>query len=87
MGWTYNTKDSDAPTSGPMIAGVATTLTLLSLITVCLRTYVRAIMIRAFGIGKASRLPSEDARLAHTFDIDDWIILVTWVSRTSLLLF
>jgi hypothetical protein len=66
MGWTYNTEDSDAPTNGPMITGITTTLTLLSLITVCLRTYVRAIMIRAFGIGKASQLPSEDARLTHT---------------------
>ncbi|KAL2259519.1 hypothetical protein VTK26DRAFT_6787 [Humicola hyalothermophila] len=61
MGWTYNTKDSDAPTDGPMITGVAAALTGLSLITVCLRTYVRAILIKAFGI-------------------DDWVILVTWVS-------
>ena len=67
MGWTYNTEDSDAPTNGPMITGVATTLTLLSLTTVCLRTYVRAIMIRAFGIGKDCQLPSGTARLTHAF--------------------
>lgn len=56
MGWTYNTKDPDAPTIGPMIVGVATTLTFLSLVTVGLRTYVRGFMIRAFGVGKAFRL-------------------------------
>ncbi|KAK4127962.1 hypothetical protein N657DRAFT_236459 [Parathielavia appendiculata] len=50
MGWTYNTKDPNAPTIGLTITGVAITLTFLSLITVCLRTYVRALMIRAFGI-------------------------------------
>ncbi|KAK3297225.1 uncharacterized protein B0H64DRAFT_440698 [Chaetomium fimeti] len=50
MGWTYNTKDPDAPTIGPMITGVATALTFLSLVTVCLRTYVRARLIKAFGI-------------------------------------
>jgi hypothetical protein len=52
MGWTYNTKDPNAPTIGPMITGVASALTLLSLITVCLRTYARAFLIRAFGIGE-----------------------------------
>ena len=52
MGWTYNTKDPDAPTIGPLITGVATALTTLSLVTVCLRTYVRAVLIKAFGIGK-----------------------------------
>ncbi|KAK4148258.1 uncharacterized protein C8A04DRAFT_24059 [Dichotomopilus funicola] len=50
MGWTYNTRDPDAPTIGPMITGVAIALTLLSLVTTCLRTYVRARMIKAFGI-------------------------------------
>jgi hypothetical protein len=52
MGWTYNTKDPNAPTIGPMIAGVASALTFLSFITVCLRIYARAFLIRAFGIGK-----------------------------------
>ncbi|KAK4044872.1 hypothetical protein C8A01DRAFT_42483 [Parachaetomium inaequale] len=49
MGWTYNTKDPNAPTLGPLITGVASALTLLSLITVCLRVYVRAFLIKAFG--------------------------------------
>jgi hypothetical protein len=53
MGWTYNTVDPNAPTSGPMITGVAIALTLVSLLTVCLRVYVRGFMIRAFGVGKA----------------------------------
>jgi hypothetical protein len=52
MGWTYNTRDPDAPTTGPLITGVAGALTLLSLITICLRTYVRAFLIRAFGVGR-----------------------------------
>ncbi|KAK3902459.1 hypothetical protein C8A05DRAFT_44114 [Staphylotrichum tortipilum] len=50
MGWTFNTKDPDAPTIGPLITGVAIALTLLSLVTVCLRTYVRGFLIRAFGV-------------------------------------
>lgn len=52
MGWTYNTKDPNAPTDGPMITGVAIVLTALSFVTVCLRTYVRAILIKALGVGK-----------------------------------
>jgi hypothetical protein len=52
MGWTYNTADSDAPTMGPMIAHVALVLTMLSLVTVLLRAYVRFYMIKAAGIGK-----------------------------------
>ncbi|KAK1782574.1 hypothetical protein QBC45DRAFT_429778 [Copromyces sp. CBS 386.78] len=49
MGWTYNTTDPDAPTIGHQIASVAIALTILSLITVCLRTYVRAILLKAIG--------------------------------------
>ncbi|KAK3351684.1 hypothetical protein B0H65DRAFT_420938 [Neurospora tetraspora] len=48
MGWTYNT-DADAPTIGHQITGVAIALTILSLITVCLRTYVRAFILKAIG--------------------------------------
>ncbi|KAK3988363.1 hypothetical protein QBC44DRAFT_104642 [Cladorrhinum sp. PSN332] len=50
MGWTYNTADPDAPTIGPLITGVSTALTFLSLITVCLRIYVRVSLIKAFGV-------------------------------------
>ncbi|KAK4183676.1 hypothetical protein QBC35DRAFT_90910 [Podospora australis] len=50
MGWTYNTKDPDAPTIGPMITGVCAALTIVSLITVFLRVYVRALMIKAWGV-------------------------------------
>lgn len=49
MGWTYNTIDPDAPTIGHQITSVAIALTILSLITVCLRTYVRAFMLKAIG--------------------------------------
>jgi hypothetical protein len=65
MGWTYNTKDPDAATIGPMITGVATGLTFLSLVTVCLRTYVRARLIKAFGIGKTSILSFQRCSEAH----------------------
>jgi hypothetical protein len=80
MGWTYNTKDPHAPTIGPMITGVAIALTLISFVSVCLRTYVRAVMIKAFGIGKASRYSPTQHNRAYMSSIDDWIILVTWVS-------
>ncbi|KAK0635727.1 hypothetical protein B0T17DRAFT_54188 [Bombardia bombarda] len=49
-GWTYNTDDADAPTIGPRITGVATALTALSLTTLCLRLYVRGVIIKALGI-------------------------------------
>ncbi|KAK3327949.1 hypothetical protein B0T19DRAFT_178260 [Cercophora scortea] len=49
MGWTYNTSDPDAPTIGPQITGVAAALTAVSLITVCLRMYVRGVLIKAIG--------------------------------------
>lgn len=54
MAWTHNGGDPGASTIGPRITGVAMALTSLSLVTVCLRTYVRASLIRAFGVGKAS---------------------------------
>ncbi|KAK0735443.1 hypothetical protein B0T21DRAFT_348933 [Apiosordaria backusii] len=50
MGWTYNTRDPDASTIGPLITGVSTALTFISLVTVCLRVYVRTAMIKAFGV-------------------------------------
>lgn len=49
MAWTYNTTDPDAPTIGHQITGVAIALTVLSFITVCLRTYVRALILKAIG--------------------------------------
>jgi len=51
MGWTYNTVDPNAPTTGPTITGVGIALTTLSLTTVILRLYVRARLIKALGIG------------------------------------
>ncbi|KAK4226867.1 hypothetical protein QBC38DRAFT_214156 [Podospora fimiseda] len=52
MGWTYNT-DDNVPTTGPLITGVCVSLTLLSLITVCLRAYVRIGLLKAFGVDDA----------------------------------
>ncbi|KAI1371261.1 hypothetical protein F4677DRAFT_314798 [Hypoxylon crocopeplum] len=48
MGWTYNTPQG-TPTEGPRIAAVTTTFTGFSLILVCLRTYVRGWIVKAFG--------------------------------------
>ena len=50
MGWTYNTADPNAPTMGPTITGVAAALTAISLLTVCLRMYVRFSLIKAPGV-------------------------------------
>lgn len=54
MGWTYNTVDPNAVTNAPEITAVGVTLTVLSLIVVCLRLYVRRFMINAVGIGMLS---------------------------------
>jgi len=56
MGWTYNTVNPDAVTTGPMITGVASVLTALSLVAVCLRLYVRLRMIKAPGYGEFDHL-------------------------------
>ncbi|KIM93489.1 hypothetical protein OIDMADRAFT_96199, partial [Oidiodendron maius Zn] len=50
MGWTFNTDSPDAVTSGPAIAAVGITLTTLSFIVICLRTYVRGWVVKAIGI-------------------------------------
>ena len=52
MGWTFNTDSPDAVTSGPTIAAVGITLTTLSFIVICLRTYVRGWVVKAIGIGR-----------------------------------
>lgn len=52
MGWTYNTVDSDAPTMGPTITGLAVAMSVLSLTAVVLRAYVRFKLIKASGSGK-----------------------------------
>lgn len=51
MGWTYNTVPN-ADTNAPIIAAVGITFCTLSLITVCLRMYVRGILIKAIGPGR-----------------------------------
>lgn len=56
MGWTYNTVNPDAITTGPMITGVATALTTISFIAVCLRLYVRLRIIKAPGYGEFDHL-------------------------------
>ncbi|KAI1773216.1 hypothetical protein F4818DRAFT_453125 [Hypoxylon cercidicola] len=48
MGWTYNTPEG-TPTEGPQITAITTTFTGFSLILVCLRTYVRGWIVKAFG--------------------------------------
>ncbi|KAK5662939.1 hypothetical protein OQA88_6351 [Cercophora sp. LCS_1] len=46
MGWTYNTAEP-APTLGPTITGLAIAMTILSLVAVGLRVYVRFKLIKA----------------------------------------
>lgn len=48
MGWTYNTPEG-TPSEGLQITAIATTFTGFSLILVCLRTYVRGWIVKAFG--------------------------------------
>ncbi|RDW88378.1 hypothetical protein BP6252_00410 [Coleophoma cylindrospora] len=50
MGWTYNTVNPDAPTDAPKIVAVGVTFSVVSLIIVSLRLYVRVFMIKATGI-------------------------------------
>jgi len=52
MGWTYNTVNPDADTNAPTIAAVGITFTIISLVSVCLRMYVRLFMIKAAGAGE-----------------------------------
>lgn len=73
MGWTYNTADPNAPTMGPTITGVAAALTAISLLTVCLRMYVRFSLIKAPGVDDwiimttwVSSLMQQDWTLAGT---------------------
>ncbi|KAI0380481.1 hypothetical protein F5Y04DRAFT_99050 [Hypomontagnella monticulosa] len=48
MGWTYNTPKG-TPTEGPEIVAIAVVFTAFSLILICLRTYVRGWIVKAFG--------------------------------------
>ncbi|KAJ4393528.1 hypothetical protein N0V93_002740 [Gnomoniopsis smithogilvyi] len=48
MGWIFNRSD-DTPTWGPQIVAISLTFTAVSFMTCCLRIYVRAFLIKAFG--------------------------------------
>ncbi|KAL3426781.1 integral membrane protein [Phlyctema vagabunda] len=50
MGWTFNTVNPDADTNAPTITAVGVSFSVLSLIFVCLRMYVRGFMIKAIGL-------------------------------------
>lgn len=77
MGWAYNTPD-DLETDGPHIAALAIILTVASLLILSLRLYVRGWMIKTIGAGtyhdSLIQLNSANVR------IDDWTLIVTWVS-------
>ncbi|KAK2008049.1 integral membrane protein [Colletotrichum eremochloae] len=47
-GWTYNTP-ADTPTTGPHIAALCIVFTSVALLLVCLRLYVRTILVKAVG--------------------------------------
>lgn len=77
MGWAYNTPD-DAATNGPHIAALAIILTVASLLILSLRLYVRGWMIKTIGPGT---YPNSFISLnTANVPIDDWILVVTWVS-------
>lgn len=92
MGWVYNAPD-DTPTWGRRIVAIVVTSTGLSLITCCLRMYVRVILISAMGAGwfgppfTNPPLPLPLRRLSVLVPVsdpvvllDDWAIIVSWVS-------
>ncbi|TIC93711.1 hypothetical protein CH35J_009064 [Colletotrichum higginsianum] len=47
-GWTHNTPD-DTPTDGPRIAAICTAFTAAAFVLVCLRLYVRTMLVKAVG--------------------------------------
>ncbi|KDN71862.1 putative integral membrane protein [Colletotrichum sublineola] len=49
-GWTFNTP-ADTPTTGPHIAALCIVFTSVALLLVCLRLYVRTILVKAVGYG------------------------------------
>jgi hypothetical protein len=53
MGWTFNTKNPDAPTRGPLVTVVGIIFTSLSLLAVILRCYVRLVILRKPGLGNS----------------------------------
>lgn len=81
MGWTYNTPEG-TPTEGPQITAITTTFTGFSLILVCLRTYVRGWIVKAFGHGKLIQ-PTTLLEMLN-FSLDDWMIMVSWVCSYSI---
>lgn len=58
MAWVRNTVEGTT-TDGPKITGIAAGFTALSLCIVCLRLYVRGILIKSFGHGKRSPQPTD----------------------------
>jgi len=75
MGWTYNTVDPNADTNGPTIAAVGITFTTISLITVCLRMYVRLFMIKAAGAGKLAKENYDELLLTKRRRLDNCVHL------------
>lgn len=51
MAWVVNAVNQHAVTSAPYIVVIATIFPTLSFIAICLRVYVRVIMIKAMGKG------------------------------------
>jgi hypothetical protein len=65
MGWVYNASpEVEATSQYPVILGVCISLTILMIITVCLRLYVRA---------QASRLGSADYVMVVSMVGEFWI--------------
>lgn len=52
MGWTYNVVDPNVATNAPTVAGVGIFFTVLSLLVVSLRIYVRKCIVKVITIGE-----------------------------------
>jgi len=84
MGWTYNTPD-DVANEGPQITAIAIVFTAVSLLVLTLRFYVRGCITKAIGAGKSDGTELFlDIQLTHLSLLDDWILVVTWVSNSTL---
>ncbi|OBR04626.1 Integral membrane protein [Colletotrichum higginsianum IMI 349063] len=75
-GWTHNTPD-DTPTDGPRIAAICTAFTAAAFVLVCLRLYVRTMLVKAVGWETFLLSPSH-GNADEDILTDDWVIIVSW---------
>lgn len=64
MGWTYNTLEGTA-SEGPRITAIALTVTILALIALLLRLYVRTLIVKAVGAGMSATMTIPHLYFSH----------------------